>query len=96
VTVAFQPLVTFWLPAKVQPMFQLLSAEPLLVRVTFAVNPLSHWFTSYLTEQAAVAADAEEEFSAAAIPPDARSARPAAIAEVLRRTVGTAMCEQPP
>jgi len=40
---AFQPCVTFWLPANDQPSFQLVSALPVLVTVTEAVKPLSHW-----------------------------------------------------
>ncbi len=41
---AFQPLVTFWLPAYDHFAAQLDLAAPLLVIVTAAVKPVSHWF----------------------------------------------------
>ena len=44
VTVAFQPLVTRWLPAKLQDTTQPLIAGPLLVTRTSAVKPVLHPF----------------------------------------------------
>jgi len=42
-----QPLVTFWLPANVQVRVQFdTAAEPLLLTVTFAVNPLPQSFVA--------------------------------------------------
>lgn len=43
-TFAFQPLVTFWFPAYDHFTDQLLLAALLLVTVTAAVKPVSHWF----------------------------------------------------
>jgi hypothetical protein len=41
---AFQPLVTCWLPAYDHFTAQLDLAAELLVTVTAAVKPVSHWF----------------------------------------------------
>lgn len=41
---AFQPLVTFWFPAYAHFSDQLDLAVVLLVTVTAAVKPVSHWF----------------------------------------------------
>ncbi len=41
---ALQPLVTFWLPAKDHFTDQPDLAAALLVTVTAAVKPVSHWF----------------------------------------------------
>ncbi|SCD50308.1 hypothetical protein GA0115240_111515 [Streptomyces sp. DvalAA-14] len=85
---AFQPWVTCWLPAKDQPTFQLVTGLPVLVTVTDAVKPASHWVcTVYCTEQPAVAAEAEVVFIAATTPPEATTRAPAASKAVLRRTV---------
>ncbi len=46
-TFAFQLLVTFWLPAKVQPSDQPEVAAPLLVTVTAAVKPLPQSFCTW-------------------------------------------------
>src|SRR5436190_1430132 len=50
VTVAFQAFVTCWSPGKLQPRLQLLTVVvPVLVTVTFAVNPPAHSFFTYDT-----------------------------------------------
>ena len=54
VTVAFQALVTFWSPGKVQVSVQpLIGVVPVLVTVRFAVNPPPHSFFTYDTWHAA-------------------------------------------
>lgn len=49
VTAAFQAEVICWLPGKVQVRVQLVTAAPVLVRVSEAVNPPVHWLTWYAT-----------------------------------------------
>jgi hypothetical protein len=42
---AFQPDVTCWSPAKLQPSVQDVTAGPVLVSLTSVVKPVDHWLT---------------------------------------------------